>query len=75
MQLVARTFGDVSHDTIDPFFTGVEGVEAEFVAGDEVDDQTGAYAQGKSRYIDYGVEFIPEDVAPAGLQVMFKHGA
>ena len=48
-------------------------IKAEFIAGDQVYDDTAAYAGRKSKYIDKTVHFCSLYVTPPGFKVIDQH--
>jgi len=64
---------EFSHDAVDAILVGMEGIEAEIVGRDQVDDDTGADTQRESEYINNGVYFIAADIAPGDGEIGLEH--
>ena len=61
------------HNPVDPFFVRVEFVIAELEAGDEVDDEAGADAEGEAQDVDGRIELVLGQGAPGDLEVVEQH--
>jgi hypothetical protein len=51
----------------------MEGIEAQLVMGNTIDDRTGAKPQGQPKHIQKGISFMTDDITPRNDEMVPQH--